>query len=94
MNSANAKHWKAAMLEEISSLKNNDTFSLATLPESRKAVEGKWVFIIKDVPGKGKIYKARFVAKGYSQVKDIDYYDTIAPTANMCSCVNASGCPK
>ena len=28
-------------------------------------------------------YKARFVAKGYSQVQDIDYQETFAPTARM-----------
>ena len=30
-------------------------------------------------------YKARFVAKGYSQTKDTNYLDTLAPTANHTS---------
>lgn len=30
-------------------------------------------------------YKARFVAKGYSQVKGIDYGETFSPTANLTS---------
>ena len=36
-------------------------------------------------PSMAKTYKARYVAKGYSQVKDIDYHETFAPTANFTS---------
>ena len=32
-----------------------------------------------------KTYKARYVAKGYSQIKDIDYHETFAPTSNFTS---------
>ena len=32
-----------------------------------------------------KTYKARYVAKGYSQIKDIDYHETFAPTTNFTS---------
>ena len=30
-------------------------------------------------------YKARFVAKGYTQVKDRDFSETFAPTAKLTS---------
>ena len=32
-----------------------------------------------------KTYKARYVAKGYSQVKDIDHHETFSPTASLTS---------
>ena len=41
----------------------------------------KWVYTIKT--DQNETYKARFVTKGYSQIPDIDYEETFAPTARM-----------
>ncbi len=71
------------MEEEMNSLNGNNTFTLTALPDSRQAVGGKWVYTIKESPSMAKTYKARYVAKGYSQIKDIDYHETFAPTANL-----------
>lgn len=85
MESTNSKQWVRAMDEEIQSLKENNTFTLTTLPKGKKTVGGKWVYSIKtDIDGKDK-YKARFVAKGYSQKMGIDYGETFSPTANLTS---------
>ena len=46
---------------------------------------GKWVYAVKENVEKGKIFKARYVAKGYSQTEGIDYHETFAPTANLTS---------
>lgn len=44
---------------------------------------GKWVYSVKsDIDGNDK-YKARFVAKGSSQEKGIDYGEIFSPTANL-----------
>jgi len=75
--------WKKAMDEEISSLQDNDTYELTTLPETRTAVGGRWVYQVKPGPNGKEKFKARYVAKGYSQVKNIDYRETFAPTARM-----------
>ena len=85
MESADAEHWKEAMKDEMNSLKENETFTLTKLPEGRQAVGGRWVYTIKENPSMAKTYKARYVAKGYSQIKDIDYHETFAPTANLTS---------
>lgn len=64
------------MGEEIQSLNENNTFTLTNLPKGKKTVGGKWVYSIKsDIEGTDK-YKARFVAKGYSQRMGIDYGET------------------
>ena len=39
--------WEVAINEELNSLKENDTWSLVKLPEGRKPVGCKWVFVIK-----------------------------------------------
>ena len=41
MESPEAKHWEEAMRGEMNSLKENNTFTLTKLPESRQAVEGR-----------------------------------------------------
>ena len=83
IESPEAEHWKKAMREEINSLKENNTFTLTKLPESPQAVGG--IYTIKESSSMDRTYKARYVAKGYSQVKDIDYYETFDPTTNLTS---------
>ena len=69
----------------MQALRENDTFELTPLPEGRKTVGGRWVYAIKQGPNDEEKYKARFVAKGYSQVAEIDYHETFSPTANLTS---------
>ena len=74
-----------AMREEMNSMEENDTFSLTPLPEGRKSVGGRWVYARKLDANNQERFKARYVAKGYSQVPDIDYHETFSPTARMTS---------
>lgn len=67
--------WKEACEKEIEAHKDNSTYELVTLPEGRKPITCKWVFTIKD----GGLHKARLVARGFSQLKGIDYNETFAP---------------
>lgn len=73
VGSQKSKMWADAMKEEINSLTENETFSLTTLPKGKQAVGGRWVYAVKESPDGSEIFKARYVAKGYSQVEGIDY---------------------
>ena len=69
----------------MQSLRENDTFTLTSLPEGKCAAGGRWVYAIKSkVDGSDK-YKARCGAKGYSQKMGVDYEETFSPTANLTS---------
>ena len=86
MASPQAKEWHSAMKDEINSLHDNDTWSIKTLPEGKSVVGGKWVYSVKlDKNNDVTKYKARFVARGFSQIPGIDYHDTFAPTARLTS---------
>jgi hypothetical protein len=68
----------------LETLRKNQTWELSSLPEEKKAVGCKWVFTVKQSPeGKIERYKARLVARGYSQTYGIDYDETFAPVAKL-----------
>lgn len=73
------------MNTEMKALTDNETFELVPHPKDRQIVGAKWVYTVKTNQNGEETYKARFVAKGYSQVQDIDYKETFAPTARMSS---------
>ena len=85
IESPDSEYWQAAMRDEMDSLNENQTFTLTTLPEGRQLVGGRWVYTIKENSDGSKSYKARYVAKGYSQIKGVDYEETFAPTTNFTS---------
>ncbi|KAI1007366.1 hypothetical protein K3495_g860 [Podosphaera aphanis] len=78
------KIWKHAISTEIEALLSNSTWEEQTLPTEANLVSTKWVFTIK-LKNDGTIerYKARSVARGFSQQLGIDYTETFAPTVRM-----------
>lgn len=76
--------WDSAMEEECSSLMKNHTWDLYSLPKERKLVRCKWLYYNKFV-AHGSIDKCKthLVAKGFSQVKGIDYTETCSPITKM-----------
>ena len=54
------------------------------LPEGKKPVGCKWIFNVKyKADGSFDRYKARLVAKWYTQTYGIDYQETFAPVAKL-----------
>ena len=81
--SPESQKWRSAMDEEMSALRENNTFSLVELPPGKSVVGGRWVYALKNSVDGSDIYKARYVAKGYTQVYGSDYFETFSPTAKM-----------
>jgi hypothetical protein len=76
--------WRRAMLVEMKSIEENDTWCLADLPSGRRAIGLKWMFKVKrDVDGNLVKHKARLVVKGYAQRSGIDYDEVFAPVARL-----------
>ena len=73
------------MNEEMRSFDENDTYELTTMPKDKSIIGGRWVYTVKEGPNNEETFKARYVAKGYSQVKNIDYEETFSPTARLTS---------
>eukprot|EP00798_Chlamydomonas_sp_ICE-L_P017570 gene17570-biopygen26536 len=84
LSSANAADWQQAMLLEVTSLSDMNSWSLADLPPGSKVIGTKWVFDIKRlVSGEIDRFKARLVAKGYAQRPGMDSDEVFAPVAKL-----------
>jgi hypothetical protein len=75
--------WVLAMQEELNNFTRNEVWHLVPRP-NQNVVGTKWVFRSKqDEHGVVTRNKARPVAKGYPQVKGLDFGETYAPVARF-----------
>ena len=82
MSAPDAEFWQRAMIEEMTSLRANNTWTLVKLPPGRKAIKVKWVYKTKThADGTLERYKARLVAKGFMQREGIDFTEVFAPVS-------------
>jgi hypothetical protein len=71
---------------EYSSLIDNGTWELVDLPPDRVVVNNMWIYKVKlDTVGDVFRFKARFVAKGFSQRVGLDYMETFSLVIRMAS---------
>ena len=75
------QYWQEAAIDEVTKLTELDAFELVPKPTDRKVIDGRWVFTNKkDTEGRITDFKARYCAKGFSQVYGQDYHEVYAPT--------------
>ena len=74
------------MTKEYQSILKNDVWKIVPRPKGKSIVSSKWIFKIKHAAdGSIEKYKARFVARGFSQKEGIDYEENFALIARYTS---------
>ncbi|GBP80273.1 Retrovirus-related Pol polyprotein from transposon TNT 1-94 [Eumeta japonica] len=71
--------WSQAIKEELSAHKENNTWN-AVPRAGQRTLTTKWVFTIKKGENNEARYKARLCARGFTQIKDVDYQEIFSPT--------------
>eukprot|EP00253_Pinus_taeda_P030510 PITA_30510 len=78
--------WVDAMVEEYDSIVRNSAWEIVPRPEGKSVVGSRWIYKVKQVADRSvEKYKARFVARGFSQIEGVDYEKTFAPVARYSS---------
>ncbi|CAI7736290.1 unnamed protein product [Closterium sp. NIES-53] len=62
-----SSQWQAAMDTEMASWKSTSTYVDEVRPPGANIVDGMWIFRVKRPPGSPPVFKARYVARGFSQ---------------------------
>ena len=76
--------WDDPMDNEIDALEGTDTWTICTLPPDKTPIGCKWVFKVKfNADGTVERYKARLVAKVYTQQEGVGYLETFSPVVKL-----------
>ncbi|GFW65571.1 retrovirus-related Pol polyprotein from transposon TNT 1-94 [Trichonephila clavipes] len=72
------------MENELDSLDKHKVWEIVQKPAKSKLIKTKWAYSLKqDDAGKNIKYKARLVAAGFNQIKNIDYSKSYSPVVNI-----------
>ncbi|CAI7810760.1 unnamed protein product, partial [Closterium sp. NIES-53] len=69
-----SSQWQAAMDAEMASWKSTGTYIDEVPPPWANIVSGMWIFRMKRPLGSPPVFKARYVARGFSQRQGVDYF--------------------
>ncbi|CAI7900917.1 unnamed protein product [Closterium sp. NIES-54] len=78
-----SSQWQAAMDAEMASWKSTGTYVDEVPPPGVNIISGMWIFRVKRPPGSPPVFKARYVARGFTQRQGVDYFQTFSPTPKM-----------
>ncbi|CAI7860459.1 unnamed protein product, partial [Closterium sp. NIES-54] len=67
-----SSQWQTAMDAEMASWKSTSTYVNEVPPPGVNIVDGMWIFRVKRPPGSPPAFKARYVARGFSQRQGVD----------------------
>ncbi|CAI7827835.1 unnamed protein product, partial [Closterium sp. NIES-53] len=86
-----SSQWQAAMDAEMASWKSTGTYVDEVPPPGANIVDGMWIFRVKRLSGSPPAFKARYVARGFSQRQGVDYFQTFSPILKMTTLWSARG---
>ncbi|CAI7790402.1 unnamed protein product [Closterium sp. NIES-54] len=78
-----SSQWQAAVDTEMASWKSTGTYVDEVPPPGANIVSGMWIFRVKRPPGSPPVLNARYVARGFSQRQEVDFFQTFSPTPKM-----------
>ncbi|CAI7839124.1 unnamed protein product, partial [Closterium sp. NIES-53] len=78
-----SSQWQSAMDAEMASWKSTGTYVDKVPPPGANIVSGMWILRVKRLPSSPPVFKARYVARGFSQRQGVDYFHTFSPTPKM-----------
>jgi hypothetical protein len=83
-NSPDWEMWYKAILEELAKMKAYDVYQVVLRDDNMRILSARWVFTRKmdGDTGKAAAYKARWVARGYTQVEGLDFNEIFACVAH------------
>jgi len=83
MSFSESNLWYDVMKDEMNSMASNGVWYLVELPNGLKAISCKWVYKTKkDLLGNIESYKARLIAKGFTQKEGINYKEILSIVSN------------
>ncbi|CAI7887045.1 unnamed protein product [Closterium sp. NIES-54] len=78
-----SSRWQIDMDAEMASWKSTGTYVDEVPPLGANIVHGMWIFRVKRPSGSPPAFKARYVARGFSQREGVDFFQTFSPTPKM-----------
>ncbi|CAI7864943.1 unnamed protein product [Closterium sp. NIES-54] len=76
-----SSQWQAAMDAEMASWKSTGTYVDEAPPPWANIVSGMWIFRVKQPPGSPRVFKARYVARGFTAQRDYELHSLDFSTA-------------
>ncbi|CAI7932866.1 unnamed protein product [Closterium sp. NIES-54] len=78
-----SSQWQSAMDAEMASWMSTGTYVDEVPPPRVNIVSGMWIFRVKRPPGSPPVFKASYVARGFTQRQGVDYFQTFSPNLKM-----------